>query len=169
MLRTSVQASDLDSPQVVSSYKALAQVERAFRAFNTDLGIRPIRHRPRSGSGRTVLRMLSYYLSWHMQARLAPALFTDDDKQAASAARTSPVAPAARSPRAQAKAATKQTPGDLPVHSFATLLADLGTICLNTIAPADPALPGFRLVTTPTALQRQAFKLLGVSHRLGVA
>jgi hypothetical protein len=35
------------------------------------------------------------------------------------------------------------------VHSFATLLADLATICLNTIAPADPALPGFRLVTTP--------------------
>jgi hypothetical protein len=47
------------------------------------------------------------------------------------------------------------------------LLADLGTICLNTIAPADPALPGFRLVTTP--LQRQALDLLGVSHRLGVA
>jgi hypothetical protein len=55
------------------------------------------------------------------------------------------------------------------VHSFGTLLADLGTICLNTIAPADPALPGFRLVTTPTALQRQAFDLLGVSHRLGTA
>ncbi|HEY0999067.1 MAG TPA: IS1634 family transposase, partial [Streptosporangiaceae bacterium] len=115
------------------------------------------------------LRMLSYYLSWHMQGRLAPLLFTDDDKAAAQAARPSPVAPAGRSPRALAKAATKQTPGDLPVHSFATLLADLGTICLNTIAPADPALPGFRLVTTPTALQRQAFDLLGVSHRLGVA
>jgi hypothetical protein len=115
------------------------------------------------------LRMLSYYLSWHMQGRLAPLLFTDDDKPAAQAARTSPVAPAARSPRALAKAATKQTPGDLPVHSFATLLADLGTICLNQIQPADPALPGFRLVTTPTALQRQALELLGVSHRLGVA
>ncbi len=156
--------------QVVSSYKALAQVERAFRAFNTDLDIRPIRHRTEDRvRAHVFLRMLSYYLSWHMQARLAPLLFTDDDKPAASAARPSPVAPAARSPRALAKAATKQTPGDLPVHSFATLLADLGTICLNTIAPADPALPGFRLVTTPTALQRQAFELLGVSHRLGVA
>ena len=113
--------------------------------------------------------MLSYYLAWHMQARLAPVLFTDDDKPAAQAARTSPVAPAARSPRAAAKAATKQTPGDLPVHSLATLLSDLGTICLNTIAPADPSLPGFRLVTTPTALQRQALELLSVSHRLGVA
>jgi hypothetical protein len=170
VLRTSVGASDLDSGEVVSSYKALAQVERAFRAFNTDLDIRPIRHRTKDRvRAHVFLRMLSYYLSWHMQARLAALLFTDDDKPAAQATRTSPVAPAARSPRALAKAATKQTPGDLPVHSFATLLTDLGTICLNTIAPADPALPGFRLVTTPTALQRQALELLGVSHRPGVA
>ena len=126
VLRTSVAASDLDSPQVVSSYKALAQVERAFRAFNTDLDIRPIRHRTEDRARAHVfLRMLSYYLSWHLQAQLAPLLFTDDDKPAASAARPSPVAPAARSPRALAKAATKQTSGDLPVHSFATLLADL--------------------------------------------
>jgi hypothetical protein len=170
VLRTSVDATSLAAGEVVSSYKALAQVERAFRAFSTDLDIRPIRHRTEDRvRAHVFLRMLSYYLSWHLQARLASLLFTDDDKPAASAARTSPVAPAARSPRALAKAATKHTPGDLPVHSFATLLADLATICLNTIAPADPALPGFRLVTTPTALQRQAFELLGVSHRLGVA
>ena len=170
VLRTSVDAGDLDSAEVVSSYKALAQVERAFRAFNTELDIRPIRHRTEDRvRAHVFLRMLSYYLSWHLQARLAPLLFTDDDKPAAQAARTSPVAPAARSPQALAKAATKKTPADLPVHSFATLLTDLSTICLNTIAPADPALPGFRLVTTPTALQRQAFELLGVSHRLGVA
>ena len=170
VLRTSVDATSLDGGGVVSSYKALAQVERAFRAFNTDLDIRPIRHRTEDRvRAHVFLRMLSYYLAWHMQARLAPVLFTDDDKQAAQAARPGPVAPAARSPRAQAKAATKHTPADQPVHSFATLLADLGTICLNTIAPADPALPGFRLVTTPTPLQRQALELLGVSHRLGVA
>jgi hypothetical protein len=169
VVRTSVGPGDLDSPEVVSSCKALAQVERAFRAFNTDLDIRPIRHHTEDRvRAHVFLRMLSYYISWHLQARLAPILFTDDDKPAAQAARTSPVAPAARSPRAAAKAATKHTPGDLPVHSLATLLSDLATICLNTIAPADPALPGFRLVTTPTALQRQAFELLGVSHRLGV-
>jgi hypothetical protein len=169
VLRTSVDGNDLGSGDVVSSYKALAQVERAFRAFNTDLDIRPIRHRTEDRvRAHVFLRMLSYYITWHMQARLASLLFTDDNKPAASAARPSPVAPAARSPRALAKAATKQTPADLPVHSFATLLADLATICLNTIAPADPALPGFRLATTPTPLQRQAFELLGVSHRLGV-
>ncbi|HEY1001302.1 MAG TPA: IS1634 family transposase [Streptosporangiaceae bacterium] len=170
VLRTSVASGDLDSGEVVSSYKALAQVERAFRAFNTDLDIRPSRHRTEDRvRAHVFLRMLSYYLSWHLQARLAPLLFTDDDKPAAQATRTSPVAPAARSPRALAKAATKHTPDDLTVHSFSSLLTDLATICLNTIAPADPALPGFRLVTTPTPLQRQAFELLGVSHRLGVA
>jgi len=170
VLRTSVDATSLDSGAVVSSYKALAQVERAFRAFNTDLDIRPIRHRTEDRvRAHVFLRMLSYYLTWHMHARLAPLLFTDDDKPAAQATRPSPVAPATRSPRALAKAATKHTPGDQPVHSFATLLADLATICLNQIQPADPALPGFRLVTTPTLLQRQALELLGVSHRLGPA
>ena len=104
VLRTSVQATDLDSPQVVSSYKALAQVERAFRAFNTDLDIRPIRHRTEDRvRAHVFLRMLSYYLTWHLQARLAPVLFTDDDKPAASAARPSPVAPAARSPAPRPK------------------------------------------------------------------
>ena len=44
---------------------------------------------------------------------------------------------------------------------------DLATICLNQIQPADPALPAFQLVTSPTPLQRHALDLLGVSHRLG--
>jgi len=170
VLRTSVEADDLEPAEVVSSYKALAQVERAFRAFNTDLDIRPIRHRTEDRvRAHVFLRMLSYYITWHMHARLAPVLFTDDDKPAAQATRPSPVAPAARSPKALAKAAAKHTDDDLPVHSFGSLLADLATICLNTIAPADPALPGFRLVTTPTPPQRRALDLLGVSHRLGVA
>jgi Transposase DDE domain len=168
VLRTTVAAAGLGSSEVVSSYKALAHVERAFRAFNTDLDIRPIRHRTADRvRAHVFLRMISYYITWHMQARLAPILFTDDDRQTALAARTSPVAPAARSPRALAKAATKRTPGDLPAHSFATLLADLATICLNQIQPADPALPAFRLVTTPTPLQKHALDLLGISHRHG--
>jgi hypothetical protein len=95
------------------------------------------------------LRMLSYYISWHMQARLAPVLFADDDKPAARDVRPSPVAPATRSPRVLAKAATKRTLADLPVHSFSSLLADLAAICLNAIQPAGPAQPGFRLVTIP--------------------
>src|SRR5512132_956200 len=170
VLRTSVPGGDLGSGEVVASYKSLAQVERAFRAFNTDLDIRPIRHRTETRVRTHVfLRMLSYYITWHMHDRLAPLLFTDDGKPAAQAARPSPVAPAARSPRALAKAAAKRTEGGLPVHSFDSLLTDLATICLNQIQPSDPALPAFCLVTTPTPLQRQALDLLGVSHRLGIA
>ena len=89
------------APHVVSSYKALAQVERAFRAFNTDLDIRPIRHRTEDRvRAHVFLRMLSYYLSWHMQARLAPLLFTDDDKPAAPppGPARSPPPPAPRAP-----------------------------------------------------------------------
>ena len=94
VLRTSVEAGDLESGEVVSSYKALAQVERAFRAFNTDLDIRPIRHRTEDRvRAHVFLRMLSYYITWHMQARLAPLLFTDDDKPAAQAARHQPGRP----------------------------------------------------------------------------
>jgi hypothetical protein len=168
VLRTSVEPGRLGSSGVVASYKALAQVERAFRAFNTDLDIRPIRHHTETRvRAHVFLRMLSYYITWHMQARLAPLLFTDDDAATAQAAPRSPVAPAARSPRALAKAAAKRTEDGLPVHSFTSLLADLATICLNQIQPADPALPAFRLVTTPTPLQRQILDLLGVSHRLG--
>ena len=168
VLRTSVSAGDLEAGEVVSSYKALAHVERAFRAFNTDLDIRPIRHRTETRvRAHVFLRMLSYYITWHMQACLAPILFTDDDKPAAQATRPSPVAPAARSPRALAKAAAKHTEGTLPVHSFDSLLTDLATICLNQLQPAG-ALPAFRLVTTPTPLQRHALDLLSVSHRLGI-
>jgi hypothetical protein len=62
VLRTSVTSPGLKSGEVVSSYKALAQVERAFRAFNTDLDIRPIRHRTETRvRAHVFLRMISYY------------------------------------------------------------------------------------------------------------
>jgi hypothetical protein len=52
------------------------------------------------------------------------------------------------------------------VHSFATLIDDLATIAASRIQPAG-GLPPFTTITTPTPVQRQAFQLLGVSHRLG--
>jgi hypothetical protein len=114
------------------------------------------------------LRMLSYYISWHMKQALAPILFTDNDKPAAAAKRADPVAPAQRSDEALAKAARKRTHDDEPVHSFTSLLTDLATICTNNIQPTDD-LPAFTKTTTPTPLQRRAFDLLAVSHRHGLA
>jgi hypothetical protein len=112
------------------------------------------------------LRMLSYYVTWHMKQKLAPILFHDDDKSAARAKRPDAVAAAQRSDRALKKASHKRTGDGTPVHSFTSLLDDLGTICVNRVQPTD-GMPPFTMITTPTPLQRRAFELLGVSHRLG--
>jgi len=168
VLRTSLSEEALSTEAIVFSYKSLASVERAFRAFNTDLDIRPIRHRSEERvRAHVFLRMLSYYVTFHMERALAPMLFRDDDHEAA--ARTSPVAPAARSASALSKVAKKKTPDQLPVHSFQSLLADLATIAANKITPTAPNVPGFTLVTTPTPVQRRALELLGVSQHLGYA
>ena len=167
VIRTSLPPDVLGAGGTVESYKALENVERVFRGLNTDLLIRPIRHRLENRvKAHVLIRLLAYYVTWHMQQRLAPMLFKDDDLPAARATRPSPVAPARRSPSAIAKDATKRTPGGAPVHSLATLLDDLATIAASRIqAPAG--LPAFTVITTPTPLQRRAFEFLGVSHRLG--
>jgi hypothetical protein len=168
VLRTSVDQVALQSPEVVSSYKSLAYVERVFRGFNTDLDIRPIRHRSEERVRTHVfLRMLSYYVTFHMERTLAPMLFKDDDHQSAEERRTSPVAPALRSEKALDKMRTKRTEANEPVHSFATLLKDLATIAANRVQPIEADLPTFTVITTPTPIQRRAFELLGLSHRLG--
>ena len=167
VIRTSLPAAVLGADGAVQSYKNLENVERVFRGLNTDLLIRPIRHRL-AGRVRAhvLIRMLACYVTWHMQHKLAPVLFKDDDPAAGRATRPSPVAPARRSPAALAKIAAKTTPDGEPVHSFATLLADLATITASTIQPA-PGLPAFTTITTPTPVQRRACELLGISHRLG--
>jgi hypothetical protein len=167
VIRTSLPRDALGAGAAVESYKALENVERVFRGLNTDLLIRPIRHRLEDRvKAHVLIRTLAYYVTWHMQRKLAPMLFTDDDPAAARAARPSPVAPAQRSPAALAKAATKATADRGPVHSFATLLEDLATIAASRIHPAG-GLPAFTVITTPTPVQRKAFELLGTSHRHG--
>lgn len=169
VLRTNVAADTMATAEVVSAYKRLAGVERAFRVFNGDLDVRPIHHRLSNRvKAHFFICMLAHYLEWHMLDRLAPMLFVDDDKATAEATRPSPVAPARRSASARSKDARKRTPEGEPVHSFQSLLADLATVCVNRIEPTADA-PAFDVVTTPTPVQRRAFELLGVSHRLGVA
>jgi hypothetical protein len=169
VLRTSLPQDTLDHDDVVLRYKGLEDVERFFRCMNSELDVRPIRHRLADRvRAHMFLRMLSYYVSWHMKQALAPILFVDNDKPAATAKRANPVAAAQRSNEALAKAARKRTPEDTPVHSFTILLADLATLCTNQIQPAGD-MPAFTMTTTPTPLQQHAFELLDVSHRHGLA
>ena len=164
IVRTSLPATELDATQTVRAYKSLSAVERAFRSFKTvDLKVRPIYHYASDRvRAHIFLCMLAYYVEWHMRARLKPLLFDDDDPDAAAAARTSVVAPAEVSPSAKDKARRKQTAAGLPVHSFRTLLDDLATVAKNRVVARLPNAEPFDLITRPTALQCEAFKLLDV-------
>jgi transposase len=162
VIRTSVTKDTLQAQGVVQAYKQLSFVERAFRSYKSiDLKVRPIHHRlERRVRAHVFLCMLAYYVEWHMRKALAPILFDDDDPKAAQAQRTSVVAPAQRSPLAQAKASVKRTKEGWPVHSFQTLLKDLATMCRNRIQPRVAGAPTFDKITTPTAVQHRALQLL---------
>lgn len=73
------------------------------------------------------------------------------------------VAPAQVSPAAKNKAARKTTASGWPVHSFRSLLNDLATIAKNRVLASHLHHPQpFDIITRPTPLQTQIFKLLGV-------
>ena len=167
IVRSNVEPQHMDATQTVRAYKDLSKVERAFRSLKSvDLKVRPLHHRRADRvRAHVLLCMLAYYVEWHMRQKLAPLLFDDHDPQAGEQRRRSVVAPAKRSPAALAKAARKRTADDLPVHSFRTLLTDLGTLTVNTMRVADTA-ASFPLQTQPTPLQQRCFELLGVSPRM---
>jgi len=166
VLRTSVAKEQLDSEETVVAYKRLSRVERAFRSLKTvDLKIRPIHHRLADRvKAHVLLCMLAYYVQWHMRKKLAPLLFDEDDPQQAAAMRSSPVAPAVRSPSTRRKAARKTTSEELPVHSFRGLLEELATLSCNEVQlAAQPNSEPFQMKSHPTALQARVFALLGVN------
>jgi len=168
VIRTNVKAAAMSSPDVVRSYKQLSHVERAFRSLKTvDLKVRPIHHRLEDRvRAHVFLCMLAYYVEWHMRRKLAPLLFEDHDKKAATLRRESVVKPALRSEAAERKAATKHDDDGLPVHSFRSLLSDLATLTINQIQTGNASLPAFNKLTNPTPLQKKAFSLLGIRLQL---
>ena len=167
IVRSNVEPELFDAEQTVRAYQDLAKVERAFRSMKTvDLKVRPTYHRRADRMRAHVwLCMLAYYVEWHLRAALAPLLFDDHDREAGERQRSSVVRPAQRSPAAQAKAASKRTADDLPVHSFRGLLAELGTLTANTMQMAQDGAT-FTLQTQPTAVQQRCFELLGVTPRM---
>ena len=162
IIRTSLSAAQMDAPQCVRNYKALANVERAFRSLKTmDLKVRPIHHRTADRvRAHILLCMLAYYVEWHMREAWRELMFADTD-QAAKATRDA-VAPARRSQAAQDKAHTHTLEDGTPAHSFSTLMAELATIVRNTCRTptAQPAAPTFDLTTTPSPKQRHALELI---------
>ena len=162
VIRTGLPKKQMSAPEAVRSYKALAQVERAFRSLKSvDLKIRPIHHRLESRvRAHIFLCMLAYYVEWHLIEAWRPLLFADED-QTAKATRD-PVAPAKRSAAALEKVHSHLSSHGTPVHSLRTLIAELASLVRNTCrTPGTLEHPAtFDILTTPTALQRRAFELL---------
>ena len=166
VVRTNLAPGECEAADVVRAYKSLAEAEQAFRAMKSfDLELRPVFHwtAPRVRA-HVLLCMLAYYLEWHMRRDLAPLLFDEHDPAGRDAQRTSPVAKAEPSAATQRKARRKRTEavdGDLPVHSFRTLLADLATLTRNTVRLGGNQQAA--ILASPTAVQRRALDLLGVT------
>ena len=161
VIRTSL-GKELSAADTVRHYKALSQVERAFRSIKTmDLEVRPIRHyQEQRVRTHLFLCMLAYYVKWHMMEAWRPLLFADEEQQAKQT--RDPVAPAKRSAAAEEKAKSKQLPDGSPAHSFQTLLRNLASIVRSTCRSkdADAGTPTFIIDTQLTPNQKKAFQLL---------
>lgn len=162
VIRTSLSAEQLAPEDAVRHYKALAQVEAAFRALKSeDLQIRPIRHRTEDRvRAHLLLCMLAYYVKWHLQEAWRGLSFADEE-QARKAVRD-PVAPARRSDSALRKITAKQLVDGSPAHSVRTLMHELATLVRNTCRRRGP--PGevtlFTLDTVPNEKQRAALRAI---------
>jgi hypothetical protein len=157
VLRTSVPADQLDPSGVVEAYKSLAHLERDFRTIKTDdLDLRPIHHRLDDRvRAHVLICMLTCYLTWHLRRDLAELTYTDEHPPA----RDNPVAPAARSTHAAAKAARQHDAAGRPLHSFRGLLTHLATLTRNDLRYGDTG-PIVPTLAVPTDTQRRAFDLL---------
>ena len=161
IIRTSVPNHQMDSAEAVRSYKALTEVERAFRSMKTiDLHVRPIHHRLETRvKAHIYLCMLAYYVEWHMREVWRELLFADEDLKRKT--HRDPVAAAQRSKAALNKVATHTLDDGSPAHSFRTLLHELSTIVRNTCQPADgPTQMTFQMTTVPNPTQQRALQLL---------
>ena len=159
VLRTPVTEDQLNGPAVVTAYKNLSRVERDFRSIKSDdLDLRPVFHRLEERvKAHVLICMLAAYLTWHLRRAWSPLTFTDEDPPV----QDSPVAPARRSARAQAKASYQRDPAGRPYRSFRGLLDHLATLTRNQVRFAGTAVT-VPMLAEPTSVQREAFELIGV-------
>jgi hypothetical protein len=162
VIRTSLGAEDLSAEDAVRHYKALSQVEQAFRFLKNDpLQIRPVYHyRADRVRAHVFLCMLAYDVTWELRRRLGPLLY--DDEQPAT--HGDPVAPAEPSEAAQDKTRMRRNAEDFPVFSLRGLLDRLQGLRRTTmrILRGGTDSPVLTQTTEPDDVQKEAFRLVGV-------
>ena len=163
VIRTSLAQKAYSADNVVETYKSLSQVERAFRSMKTTrLQIRPIYHWTENRiRAHVFLCMLAYYVEWHIHQKLAPYLYSDDQKEKGKQKRDSVIDPAQKSDAAIEKTATHQAEDGTPVNSMDTIIDFLGTICKNKMQYDNHDEP-FYTITQPTKEQQKILDLLEV-------
>ncbi len=164
VIRTSEAEEKFPADDIVRTYKSLADVETAFHCMKSfDLCIRPIRHWNNDHvRAHLFLCTLTYYMQWHMRKALAPLLFTEEHLHDERAQRD-PVAKATPSSTVKRKKSREKTDDGWPVHSWNTLIHEMGTLCRNscrmTVGTTDRHID---MDTTPSDFQRHVFDLLDV-------
>ena len=156
VIRTPVPEQTLDAAGTVAAYKGLSRLERDFRSIKADdLDLRPIFHRLEDRvRAHVLICTLACYLTWHLRQAWAPLTYADEHPPQ----RANPVAPARRSPSADAKAARKTGPGKQPIRGFRDLLDHLATLTRNDLRYGQVTIPA---LAEPTPTQRRAFDLIG--------
>jgi hypothetical protein len=162
VIRTSLPKDKIGPEAAVSAYKSLANVERAFRTLKgVDMAVRPVFHWLSTRvKAHVFLCMLAYYVEHHMRTALAPILFADHQPQARE--RASIVRPAKPSAAASAKIRKRRAGDGTPIMAWHDLMANLGTLAINEVALPLDGNRTIHMLARPTALQEQAFALLGV-------
>jgi hypothetical protein len=163
VIRTSLPKDQVGSEAAVAAYKSLALVERAFRTLKgVDMQVRPVHHWLATRvKAHVFLCMLAYYVEHHMRVALAPILFADHQPEARE--RASIVRPAEPSPAAIAKRIKRHGVDGTPIMAWHDLITNLGTLTTNEVALPLGERRTLRMLARPTALQSQAFALLGVA------
>jgi hypothetical protein len=162
VLRTSLTDQDMDTGDVLGSYKHLSRIEQDFRAIKSaeSIKVRPIwHHRTDRVKAHLLICMLACHLTCHLRKAWAPLTFADTEP----AASTSPVRPARRSGQGNHKASTRHGTDGRPARPFTELLAHLATMTRNTITIHTGAGEiTYEKITEPTDDQVTAFQLIGV-------
>jgi len=160
VIRTSLEATDIDDAGVIATYHNLNNVERDFSWLKSiDLQVRPVRHWL---AGRVeahlLICLLGLIITWHLRAAWKPLTFTDEQNPTPSI----PARPARRSHAAHHKTATRTSPDGQPLHDFHGLLTHIAGLDRHPITYHTPTGPlTIQIVAQPTPIQAEAFRLIG--------
>ncbi len=164
IVRTSLSSDEMDTNEVVETYKGLKEVEHVFHTLKSvDLNVRPIRHWNESRvRSHIFLCTLSYYVQWHLEDRLKSLLFADEAKPTP----INPVVKKTRSQSGDSKAQLKKTNEGYVIQSFTTLLKHLSSLRSEIVEFKDETKNTsheVEMLTEPTEIQSKVFELLGIT------